>query len=37
MKRSRERTILSRRVHHIPLQDIHPNPCQPRRIFEERP
>lgn len=37
MKRSHERTILSRRVHHIPLQDIHPNPCQPRRIFEERP
>ena len=37
MKRSHERTILSRRVHHILLSSIHPNPCQPRRVFEERP
>ena len=29
--------LLSRRVHHILLSDIHPNPCQPRRTFEEHP
>lgn len=28
---------LSRRVHHILLSDIRPNPCQPRRSFEEKP
>lgn len=37
MKRASSGTILSRRVHHIPLRDIHPNPCQPRRTFEDRP
>lgn len=37
MKRASSGTILSKRVHHIPLRDIHPNPCQPRRTFEERP
>ena len=36
MKRTRDHIFLSRRVHHIPLQNIHPNPCQPRRVFEER-
>lgn len=36
MKRASS-AFLSRRVHHILLRDIHPNPCQPRRTFEERP
>lgn len=36
IKRVHDHTILSRRVHLIPLQKIYPNPCQPRRFFEER-
>ena len=37
MKHTAERTFLSRRVQHILLRDIHPNPSQPRRTFEETP
>ena len=36
MKRASS-ALLSRRIHHILLSDIHPNPSQPRRTFEERP
>ena len=36
MKRASS-AILSRRVHHILLSSIHPNPCQPRRTFEDGP
>lgn len=36
MKRASS-AMLSRRIHHILLSDIHPNPCQPRRTFEDGP
>lgn len=37
MKKAASPALLSRRVHYIPLRDIRPNPCQPRRNFEEQP
>lgn len=35
MEMSRKNVFLSRRVLHLPINSIHPNPNQPRRYFEE--
>ena len=35
MEKARKPVFLSRRVLHLPVESIHPNPNQPRRYFEE--